>query len=78
MNPDAAADPRRWKALTVLGISYLMVVLDVSVVNVALPSIKADLHFSAGDLQWVVSGYALTFGCFLLPGACSWSASPHS
>ena len=68
MNPDAAADPRRWKALAVLGIAYLMVILDVSVVNVALPSIQADLHFSAADLQWVVSGYALTFGGFLLLG----------
>jgi EmrB/QacA subfamily drug resistance transporter len=68
VNPDAATDPRRWKALAVLGISYLMVVLDVSVVNVALPSIQADLHFSAADLQWVVSGYALTFGGLLLLG----------
>ncbi|MDQ3890874.1 MAG: MFS transporter [Actinomycetota bacterium] len=62
------ADPRRWKALAVLGIAYLMVVLDVSVVNVALPSIQRDLHFSTEDLQWVVSGYALTFGGFLLLG----------
>jgi EmrB/QacA subfamily drug resistance transporter len=68
MNPEAAADPRRWKALAVLGISYLMVVLDVSVVNVALPSIQADLQFSPQNLQWVVSGYALTFGGFLLLG----------
>jgi EmrB/QacA subfamily drug resistance transporter len=68
VNTAAAADPRRWKALAVLGIAYLMVILDVSVVNVALPSIQADLHFSAADLQWVVSGYALTFGGFLLLG----------
>ncbi len=68
MDPEAAADPRRWKALAVLGISYLMVVLDVSVVNVALPSIQTDLRFSPEDLQWVVSGYALTFGGFLLLG----------
>lgn len=67
MNPEAA-DPRRWKALAVLGISYLMVVLDVSVVNVALPSIQADLSFSPANLQWVVSGYALTFGGLLLLG----------
>jgi EmrB/QacA subfamily drug resistance transporter len=68
MTPQAVADPRRWKALAVLGISYLMVILDVSVTNVALPSIQADLHFSAANLQWVVSGYALTFGGFLLLG----------
>src|SRR5437763_13692377 len=61
-------DPRRWKALTVLSIAYLMVVLDVSIVNVALPSIQKDLGFSPEDLQWVVSGYGLTFGGFLLLG----------
>ena len=61
-------DPNRWKALAVLGVAYLMVVLDVSIVNVALPSIQEDLGFSPEDLQWVVSGYALTFGGFLLLG----------
>jgi EmrB/QacA subfamily drug resistance transporter len=61
-------DPRRWKALAVLGVAYLMVVLDVSIVNVALPSIQSDLNFSPENLQWVVSGYALTFGGFLLLG----------
>jgi EmrB/QacA subfamily drug resistance transporter len=61
-------DPRRWKALAVLGVAYLMVVLDVSIVNVALPSIQEDLNFSPENLQWVVSGYALTFGGFLLLG----------
>ena len=64
----AGPDPLRWKALAVLGIAYLMVVLDVSIVNVALPSIQKDLHFSTENLQWVVSGYALTFGGFLLLG----------
>ena len=48
-------DPGRWKALAVLSVAYLMVVLDVSIVNVALPSIQKDLHFSPEDLQWVVS-----------------------
>jgi EmrB/QacA subfamily drug resistance transporter len=61
-------DPNRWKALAVLSIAYLMVVLDVSIVNVALPSIQTDLGFSPEDLQWVVSGYSLTFGGFLLLG----------
>lgn len=70
MTTDAPArpDPNRWKALTVLSIAYLMVVLDVSIVNVALPSIQTDLGFSPEDLQWVVSGYSLTFGGFLLLG----------
>jgi EmrB/QacA subfamily drug resistance transporter len=62
------SDPQRWKALAVLGIAYLMVVLDISIVNVALPSIQEDLDFSENGLQWVVSGYALTFGGFLLLG----------
>jgi EmrB/QacA subfamily drug resistance transporter len=62
------ADPRRWKALAVLGVAYLMVVLDISIVNVALPSIQTDLGFTTEDLQWVVSGYALTFGGLLLLG----------
>src|ERR671931_803704 len=61
-------DPQRWKALAVLGVAYLMVVLDVSIVNVALPAIQKDLHFSTENLQWVVSGYALTFGGLLLLG----------
>src|SRR5438105_873306 len=64
----ALPDPKRWRALAVLGIAYLMVVLDVAIVNVALPSIQKDLHFSIGGLQWVVSGYALTFGGLLLLG----------
>jgi EmrB/QacA subfamily drug resistance transporter len=64
----SSLDPRRWKALAVLGVAYLMVVLDISIVNVALPSIQTDLGFAPEDLQWVVSGYALTFGGFLLLG----------
>ncbi len=68
MATNAVDDPRRWKALAVLGVAYLMVVLDVSIVNVALPSIQTDLDFSTESLQWVVSGYALTFGGFLLLG----------
>src|SRR5919108_2284555 len=63
-----ATDPKRWQALAVLGIAYLMVVLDVSIVNVALPSIQRDLDMSTEALQWIVSGYALTFGGFLLLG----------
>jgi EmrB/QacA subfamily drug resistance transporter len=61
-------DPRRWLALALLCSAYFMVILDVSIVNVALPSIQKDLHFSPDDLQWVLSAYALTFGGFLLLG----------
>jgi EmrB/QacA subfamily drug resistance transporter len=67
-NVPMTPDPKRWKALAVLGIAYLMVVLDVSIVNVALPSIQTDLNFSPENLQWVISGYALTFGGLLLLG----------
>jgi EmrB/QacA subfamily drug resistance transporter len=64
----AVPDPRRWWALALLCSAYFMVILDVSIVNVALPSIQADLHFAPDDLQWVLSAYALTFGGFLLLG----------
>ncbi len=61
-------DSRRWKALAVLCTAFFMVILDVAVVNVALPPIQSDLGFSAANLQWVVSAYALTFGGLLLLG----------
>jgi EmrB/QacA subfamily drug resistance transporter len=60
-------DPRRWKALAVCLVGGFMVLLDVSIVNVALPSIRDGLHASESELQWVVSGYALTFGLLLVP-----------
>ena len=66
-----APDPKRWQALAVLSVAYPMVVLDVSIVNVALPSIQKSLNFSTSSLEWVVSGYALTFGGFLLLGGRS-------
>ena len=65
---DAAPDPRRWKALVLLCAAFFMVVLDVAIVNVALPSIATDLKFSQGNLQWVITAYSLTFGGFLLLG----------
>jgi len=64
----AVPDPKRWWALALLCSAFFMVILDVSIVNVALPSIKDKLHFSQSDLQWVLSAYALTFGGFLLLG----------
>jgi EmrB/QacA subfamily drug resistance transporter len=63
----ASTDPRRWRALTVSMVGALMVLLDVSIVNVALPSIEREFGVSAGTVQWVVSGYALTFGLALVP-----------
>ena len=59
---------RRWLALLVLCLGVLMIVLDTTIVNVALPSIKTDLKFSATALAWVVNAYMLTYGGFLLLG----------
>jgi EmrB/QacA subfamily drug resistance transporter len=67
-DPSAIPDPRRWFALVVIAAAQFMVVLDVAIVNVALPSIGRDLHFSEANLQWVISAYAITFGGFLLLG----------
>jgi EmrB/QacA subfamily drug resistance transporter len=60
--------PGRWLALVVLSLAQLMVVLDATVVNIALPTAQADLGFSNDDRQWVVTGYALVFGSLLLLG----------
>src|SRR6202012_3693425 len=65
---EPSADPRRWRALILLCAAQFMVVLDASIVNVALPSIKTALHFSEASLPWVVNAYTLTFGGFLLLG----------
>ena len=62
------ADPRRWIALILLCATQFMLIIDVSIVNVALPTIEVDLHFTDSSLQWVASAYALTFGGFLLLG----------
>src|SRR4051812_26422248 len=63
-----AEDRRRWLALAVIVTAQFMVVLDISIVNVALPSIKTDLHFSQESLQWVITAYSIFFGGFLLLG----------
>src|SRR4051794_24731747 len=64
----AQADPRRWKALAVLALIQFMLILDITVVNVALPRIKDDLNFTQSGLAWVVNGYVLMAGGFLLLG----------
>ena len=61
-------DPRRWQALALVCVAMFMTVLDVSIVNVALPSIKTSLNVAEKDLQWVITAYAITFGGFLLLG----------
>src|SRR5512132_1619092 len=65
---DAGPDRRRWLALAVVVAAQFMVVLDIAIVNVALPSIKTDLNFSQESLQWVITAYSILFGGVLLLG----------
>src|SRR5438105_2373677 len=80
-NPDTTAPPaltggtssaetsvRRWRAFALLVVAYFMTIVDLTIVNVALPTIGVKLHFPESDLQWVVTAYGLTFGGFLLLG----------
>lgn len=64
----ATADPRRWLALAFIALAQLMVVLDVTIVNIALPSAQHDLGASDADRQWVITAYTLAFGSLLLLG----------
>src|SRR6266700_5810045 len=64
----SAPDPRRWLILGIVGLAQLMVVLDITIVNIALPSAQKALGFSTVDRQWVVTAYALAFGTLLLFG----------
>jgi MFS family permease len=64
----AAASARRWWILGVVGLAQLMVVLDATIVNIALPSAQRDLAFSNADRQWIVTAYSLAFGGLLLLG----------
>src|SRR4051795_4844511 len=64
--PTLAPDRARWAALVVVCFAQLMIVLDVTIVNVALPSIQHDLHFSQASLTWVVNAFLVTFGSLLL------------
>src|ERR1700692_3299498 len=68
ISPEAerTRERRRWIALAVLCLGQLMMVLDATIVNVALPSVQRDLHFSQGNLTWVIDAYLITFGGFLL------------
>jgi MFS family permease len=61
-------EPNRWAVLALLGVAQLMVVLDATIVNIALPSAQRALHFSADNRQWVITAYALAFGGLLLLG----------
>jgi len=71
VSPEEAAVPgtvRRWRAFSLLAVSYFMTVVDLTIVNVALPTIGRKLHFPESDLQWVVTAYSLALGGFLLLG----------
>jgi MFS family permease len=63
-----AAEPNRWAVLALVGVAQLMVILDSTIVNIALPSAQSDLGFSTENRQWVVTAYALAFGSLLLVG----------
>src|SRR5436305_4807066 len=66
--PSASPNLKRWRAFALLAVSFFMTIIDLTIVNVSLPTIGRDLHFSETSLQWVVTAYALTFGGFLLLG----------
>ena len=66
--PSSHVPASRWAVLVLVGVAQLMVVLDVTIVNIALPSAQQALQFSAGDRQWIITAYALTFGSLLLLG----------
>ena len=63
-----SANINRWRAFALLAVSFFMAIIDLTIVNVSLPTIGRDLHFSETSLQWVVTAYALTFGGFMLLG----------
>ena len=68
MPTQTVREPNRWAVLAVLSVAQLMVVLDATIVTVALPSAQRALHFSHESRQWVVTAYALAFGSLLLVG----------
>ena len=61
-------DPNRWRTLAVIAIAQLMVVLDGSIVNIAIPNAKADLGITDANQQWIITAYTLAFGSLLLLG----------
>jgi EmrB/QacA subfamily drug resistance transporter len=64
----SSSNTNRWRAFALLAMAYFMTIIDLTIVNVSLPTIGRDLHFGETSLQWVVTAYALTFGGFLLLG----------
>ena len=66
--PSTTPRIHRWRAFALLAVAYFMTTVDLTIVNVSLPTIGRDLHFSQTSLQWVATAYALTYGGFLLLG----------
>src|SRR3954453_21484081 len=71
MSPLTRSETNRWLVLVIVCLAQFMVILDATIVNVALPSIQHGLHFSDANLQWVINSYTLMFGGFLLLGGRS-------
>lgn len=72
------ADPRRWKALAVVLIASFMILLDISIVNVAIPSVQRDLGATFAEIQWVLAGYQLAYAVVLITGGGSETSSVAS
>jgi MFS family permease len=68
MNSTTVITVHRWRAFALLAVAFFMTIVDLTIVNVSLPTIGRDLHFSVTSLQWVATAYALTFGGLLLLG----------
>src|SRR6201747_1080529 len=68
MPSNSSREPNRWAVLALLGVAQLMVVLDATIVNIALPSAQTDLGFGTDSRQWIITAYALSFGSLLLVG----------
>ena len=66
--PDNTPDPRRWKALWIIAVAQFLVIMDTSIIGVALPDIQRALGFSQADLSWVFNAYVVAFGGLLLLG----------
>jgi MFS family permease len=64
----ATQDQRRWKALAVLSLAQFLIIMDTSIIGVALPAIQQQFIFSQSDLQWIFSAYVIVFGALLLLG----------
>jgi MFS family permease len=68
VNQDSSPHPHRWKALGILSLAQFLIILDTSIIGVALPTIQQHFSFSQADLQWIFNAYVIVFGALLLLG----------